>query len=83
MDVEGTQQYRFMAPLWTKKACLKCHRKQGYREGDFRGGLSISLDGAPFLAAQRVVENRVVWIHSLAFVPLTGSEGSMRQKLCT
>ncbi len=70
---EDKQQYRFMGPLLTKRACLKCHRKQGYREGDIRGGLSITLNAAPFLAAQQAGENRVVWIHVLAFVLLTSS----------
>lgn len=33
----------YMAPLITKKSCLKCHAKQGYKEGDIRGGISITL----------------------------------------
>jgi diguanylate cyclase (GGDEF)-like protein len=35
-----------MAPLRTERACLKCHAKQGYREGDIRGGISVTL---PFI----------------------------------
>ena len=33
----------FMAPLKTEEACLKCHSKQGYKEGDIRGGISVTL----------------------------------------
>ena len=33
----------FMAPLKTERACLQCHAKQGYKEGDIRGGISITL----------------------------------------
>jgi diguanylate cyclase (GGDEF)-like protein len=33
----------FMAPLLTESACLKCHSKQGYKEGDIRGGISVTL----------------------------------------
>jgi diguanylate cyclase (GGDEF)-like protein len=33
----------FMAPLQTENACLKCHSKQGYKEGDIRGGISVTL----------------------------------------
>jgi len=40
---EGTPHLRFMRPLVTKKGCLKCHAKQGYKEGDVRGGISISV----------------------------------------
>lgn len=35
--------YFYMAPLITKKSCLKCHAKQGYKEGDIRGGISVTL----------------------------------------
>ncbi len=38
--------YFYMAPLVTQKACLKCHAKQGYQEGDIRGGISVTL---PFI----------------------------------
>ena len=32
-----------MARLKTKKECLKCHAKQGYKAGDIRGGISLIL----------------------------------------
>lgn len=38
-----TWKFRYMAPLRTERACLKCHEKQGYREGDVRGGISVVL----------------------------------------
>lgn len=41
----------YMAPLKTEKACLPCHEKQGYKEGDIRGGISLTLpftQSAPF-----------------------------------
>jgi len=33
----------YMAPLQTEQACLNCHSKQGYKEGDIRGGISVTL----------------------------------------
>lgn len=35
--------FRYMAPLWVEERCLKCHRKQGYKEGDLRGGISVVI----------------------------------------
>ena len=35
--------FRYMAPLTVSKECLNCHAQQGYKEGDIRGGISISL----------------------------------------
>ncbi len=39
--------FRYMAPLITKSPCLKCHEKQGYSEGDIRGGISVTLQYLP------------------------------------
>ena len=35
--------FRYMAPLLTEEACLKCHGEQGYELGGIRGGISISI----------------------------------------
>lgn len=43
---DETARYVYMAPLETRQACLKCHAKHGYKIGDVRGGISITL---PFL----------------------------------
>lgn len=42
-DIDGLAYYRYMAPLKVEKSCLTCHAKQGYKEGDIRGGISISF----------------------------------------
>jgi len=33
----------YMAPLMTTEACLKCHAQQGYKTGDIRGGISLTI----------------------------------------
>lgn len=47
IDGPNGASYFYMAPLITEQSCLKCHAKQGYKEGDIRGGISVSL---PFKA---------------------------------
>ena len=37
------ERFRYMAPLTTSESCLKCHREQGYKLGDIRGGISITI----------------------------------------
>jgi diguanylate cyclase (GGDEF)-like protein len=51
--MEGQPYLRLMRPFKTEKGCLKCHAQQGYREGDIRGGVSVSIPLAPLYAAQR------------------------------
>lgn len=42
---------RLMRPLVTSASCLKCHAQQGYREGDIRGGISVTVPMEPLLAS--------------------------------
>ncbi len=35
--------FRYMEPLPTGPECLHCHARHGYKEGDIRGGLSVSV----------------------------------------
>jgi hypothetical protein len=49
--------FRYMAPLWTEAPCLKCHARQGYVEGDLRGGISVLVPASEILSAQR---NRIL-----------------------
>lgn len=42
-NIDDEPYLRLMNPLITQKSCLKCHAKQGYRVGDLRGGVSVSI----------------------------------------
>ena len=54
--------YRYMAPLITQKACLKCHSQQGYREGEVRGGISIAITATNVMHQLR--ENKLLLVLS-------------------
>ena len=45
--IDNTEYVRLMKPFVVNKGCLKCHGKQGYKEGDIRGGISTSVPMAP------------------------------------
>lgn len=49
-SLEGKRYLRFMRPLLVEKPCLQCHEQQGYQEGEVRGGISIAVPMAPYLA---------------------------------
>ncbi len=51
--LDGEPMLRFMRPLVTEKACLKCHARQGYVEGDIRGGISVGVPMAPYWKAMK------------------------------
>ncbi len=39
---------RMMRPMTTETGCLKCHGHQGYKLGDIRGGISVSVPWKPY-----------------------------------
>jgi signal transduction histidine kinase len=41
--IGSSYYFRYIAPLYVEKACLPCHYKQGYKVGDIRGAISVSV----------------------------------------
>jgi len=53
---------RFIAPLMVTESCLNCHARHGYKYGDIRGGLSITI---PINWADDLIRRNT---HSLIFI---------------
>lgn len=64
--------FRYMAPLLTTSECLGCHGAQGYREGDIRGGLSVSLPYRPHTHLSMVVAYGSVAVIGLLAIFIAG-----------
>ncbi len=68
---ESKQFFRYMIPLWTERSCLQCHAKQGYSEGDLRGGMSISIPSDVILRSRdanikfAIITYLLIWILGL------------------
>lgn len=41
--LNGKEYLSYMNPFFVKQECMKCHSSQGYKLGDIRGALTISL----------------------------------------
>lgn len=65
-DIDGQPYLRLMQPLVANKSCLKCHGIQGYKEGDIRGGVSLSVP----LARYYKVEREAIFQLALVFVAI-------------
>ena len=52
-QTEGEEYMRYMRPFVAEETCLKCHASQGYKEGDIRGGISVSIPMAPLSTIER------------------------------
>jgi diguanylate cyclase (GGDEF)-like protein len=60
--------YRYMAPLVTEKSCLTCHSHQGYKEGDIRGGISVTISATEI--ADKIRESRLFLLISAILIIL-------------
>lgn len=45
---EDKQEFNFMGKLIVAESCLQCHAEQGYKVGDLRGGIRISIPGTVY-----------------------------------
>lgn len=76
-EINGEPYLRLMQPMITKKECLKCHAQQGYKEGDIRGGISITLPMASLIAHDRgeflvrAIAFSILWILGTGGIALT------------
>ena len=59
-DVGGVLVHRYMAPLFIKQPCLKCHAELGYKLGDVRGGISVTMPADKILAIRATQRQRAV-----------------------
>jgi hypothetical protein len=50
VGADGQSFFRYMAPLRVEERCLRCHAKQGYKAGDIRGGISVTI---PYLSEEK------------------------------
>ncbi len=76
--IDGRRYYRFMRPLYVEHACLQCHAKQGYHEGDVRGGISVAVPVYKLLDEQSsfpglVVAHAVLWALGLIGIAVAAS----------
>jgi PAS domain S-box-containing protein len=69
-DVNGQQYMRLMRPFLVEQPCLKCHDSQGYKLGDIRGGISISVPMRIF--SQHSNENLLVAATTHGFIWILG-----------
>ena len=71
-EIDGEPYLRSMYPMITEDICLKCHADQGYKVGDIRGGISVSVPLAPYekiyaeLLPKEILNYVVIWAIGLA-----------------
>ena len=78
-QIGGVPHLRLIQAIMVTRDCLYCHGHQGYKEGDIRGGISISLPMVGALALQKkqilanLLRTGLVWFIGVAGMLLGGT----------
>ena len=82
--IRGATFLQTMRPLIVEESCLKCHAERGYRVGELRGGISISVPFAPLWPLEKAEMLRSIagygsmWLFGLCSI-LFGARQLRRQ----
>jgi signal transduction histidine kinase len=73
-DPAGLARLRFMAPLKVAPPCMVCHAVQGYKVGDVRGGISVTVPFDPMRAIVEPARKQTLYTHLgvFMFIALSG-----------
>jgi len=77
------KRFRYIAPLLVVQSCLKCHFKSGYKLGDIRGGISVSIPFTPIQHEMAVNRTAIITLSLLTLVILLGFTYRMFTQLMT
>lgn len=78
--IDNEPYVRLMRPLYVEKGCLKCHGHQGYKVGDVRGGISVSVPMKRYYASMNkfrlliTAEHFFVWLICIFFIHFGGKK---------
>jgi len=59
-------------PFVVDQGCLRCHRSEGYRVGDTRGGISIAVPMGRYYAAEAQTRRTIAATHGLLWLIVSG-----------
>jgi PAS domain S-box-containing protein len=79
VSVDGQPSMRLMRPFRIDQSCLACHEEQGYKVGDIRGGISVSVPMDPIMTKSLhtwslVLGHVVLWMLGVVGIVLSGRQ---------
>ena len=82
VSMNGQPFMRLMRPFRIDPSCLTCHEEQGYKVGDIRGGISVSVAMSPIMAKSRhtwslILGHVVLWMLGVVGIILSGRQISL------
>ncbi|PKQ62022.1 hypothetical protein BZG02_13870 [Labilibaculum filiforme] len=71
VETMNNQKYlRLMLPMIVENSCLKCHANQGYKLGDIRGGISVSMPMNKYTSIVRAKIDGMIFTHLISYIAM-------------
>jgi len=73
-NIDGEPYLRLMAAMLVQQGCLKCHGSQGYKLGEVRGGVGVSIPMRPYWQEldeqirKKIAMYGAIWLIGLAAI---------------
>ena len=82
VSINGQAYMRLMRPFRIDPSCLTCHEEQGYKVGDIRGGISVSVPMDPIMTKplhtwSLILGHVVLWMLGVVGIVLAGRQISV------
>ncbi|MBU4234310.1 MAG: DUF3365 domain-containing protein [Desulfobacterales bacterium] len=79
VSLNGQPSMRLMRPFRIDLSCLTCHEEQGYKVGDIRGGISVSVPMDPIMTKSLhtwslILGHVVLWMLGVVGIVLAGRQ---------
>ena len=79
---DGQPSMRLMRPFRIDSSCLTCHEEQGYKVGDIRGGISVSIPMKPIMPNvshtwSLILGHLALWMLGVVGIVLAGRQISL------
>ena len=75
--INGVSYLRMMTPMYMKPDCMKCHAVLGYKVGDLRGGVNVSVPLDEFYVQAKADSIKLTFSHGAIWLL-----GLVRNCLC-
>ncbi len=82
VSMDGQSYMRLMRPFRIEPSCLTCHEEQGYKVGDIRGGISVSVPMKHLMVTawhtwSLILGHLVLWMLGVVGIVLSGRQISL------
>lgn len=67
-SIDGQPYLRYMKAMYMTEGCVKCHAVLGFKDGDLRGGVSISIPLNRYFAAASETNSGITVTHLFVWV---------------